>query len=236
MSEAVLFDVDGTLVDSVDAHAWAWVQVLEHFGHPVRYQSVRRRIGMGADQLVPSLLGPVEAQRWGPRLAEAKKRVYRERFLPRVRPFTHVLPLVRRLRQDGVRVGLVTSGDRDELMHHVDLIGLDGELDVLVSGDDAPRSKPQPDLYARAVEQLGGMPDWIVSIGDSPYDAIAARRAGLEPIGVLSGGFTARELRDAGVRDLYEDAADLLHRYESWRRHSRVLPPGRSAEPHPPTS
>lgn len=215
MIEAIIFDVDGTLVDSVDLHARAWREALAHFGIEVPYEEVRAQIGKGADQLIPALVpedrlaevaGPLEAFRG---------RLYRDAYLPQVVAFPAVRQLVARLRRDGKRIALASSAKQDELAHYARAAAIEGLYDAATTADDADRTKPYPDVFEAALEKLGTpAPEGCRVVGDTPYDATAAVRAGVTPVGVLCGGFPPELLRRAGCAVLHRDPAALLLAYE----------------------
>lgn len=218
MIEAVIFDIDGTLVDTVDLHARAWKEAFEHFGHPLQYGEIRDQIGKGGDQLIPHFLPPVEVERIGAELDAWRGDLFKREYLSSARPFPHVRDLFQRLKADGIRTALASSGKKGEVNYYVGLMEIPDLVDVIVSSDEVERSKPHPDVFSVALKKLGLVrTDKVVVVGDSPYDIEAAKRAGLRALAVLSGGFTASQLRQAGALGLYEDPADLLHRYESWQ-------------------
>jgi HAD superfamily hydrolase (TIGR01509 family) len=212
--EAVLFDVDGTLVDSVDLHAEAWRDALARFGKHVRVEDVRREIGKGGDQLIPVFLSQEEREREGEALDRFRGELWRRTFLPLVRPFPMARELVARVRADGKRVALASSGKAEEVEHHRKLLGLDGLVEGATTSDDAERSKPHPDIFEAALAQARARPEQAIAVGDSPWDALAARRAGVRTVGVLSGGFPEAKLRAAGCVAIYRDPADLLASYD----------------------
>lgn len=214
MVEAVIFDVDGTLVDSVDLHARAWREALAHFGVDVPYGRVRGQIGKGGDQLIPALVPRERLAELQDALEAFRGRLYREVYLPRVTAFPAVRHLFARLREDGKRIALASSAKEDELAHYARVAGIEDQYDTATSADDAKRTKPYPDVFAAALRRLGLPPGRCVVVGDTPYDATAARRAGIAPIGVLCGGFPAAALRQAGCVVLHRDPADLLAAYE----------------------
>ena len=215
MASAVIFDVDGTLLDSVDLHAQAWVDALCHFGVQVGFDEVRRQIGKGGDQLLPVFLSPEDMERRGEEIQEFRAEHFSFAYLPRVRPFPAVRELLQRVRADGSRVALATSAKGEELRAYERIADIEDLLDATTSKADAEKSKPHPDIFVAALERLGDVPrDEVVVVGDTPYDAEAAGRAGVRPIGVLSGGFPEDWLRRAGCVAIYRDAADLLARYD----------------------
>jgi HAD superfamily hydrolase (TIGR01509 family) len=210
----VLFDVDGTLVDSVDLHAQAWQEALARFGKHVRLPDVRSQIGKGGDQLLPVFLSAFELARFGEELDRYRGELWRRAYMPRVRPLPGARELVLRAKADGKRVALASSGKSDEVEANRKLLGLDGAvLDGATTSDDAERSKPYPDIFEAALAATGVPAPGAIAVGDSPWDALSARRAGLRTVGLLSGGFPEEDLRSAGCVAVYRDPADLLARY-----------------------
>jgi HAD superfamily hydrolase (TIGR01549 family) len=215
MVDAVIFDVDGTLVDSVDLHARAWREALAHFGVEVSYEEVRAQIGKGADQLIPALVPEERVEEIAGPLAAFRGRLYREAYLPQVAAFPAVRRLVARLRGDGKRIALASSADEGELGHYVRVAALEDLHDAVTSAGDVDRTKPYPDVFAVALRKLGvTAPERCRVVGDTPYDATAAVRAGTIPVGVLCGGFPPELLRRAGCAVLHRDPAALLAAYE----------------------
>lgn len=210
--KAVLFDVDGTLVDTVDLHAESWVRTFRHFGHEVAFDAVRAQIGKGGDQLMPVFLSEEEVKRQGKAMEEFRRRLYMGELIRRARAFPGVADLFRRIRADGRRIVLASSGKPEELDRYKTLAGIEGLVDAATTSEDAERSKPYPDIFLAALDGLP--PDQAMVVGDSPYDAEAAGKAGLRTIGLLCGGFAAGDLREAGCIALYRDPADLLARYD----------------------
>lgn len=217
MLSAVIFDVDGTLVDSVDLHAEAWREAFSYFGKEIPFRQVRSQIGKGADQLMPAFLSAQELEEFGEELDAFRSELYQSQYLPRVRAFPGVRELFLRLREDGVRVALASSAKGEELATYKRLVRIEDLLPVETSADEVERSKPHPDIFQVAMAELGHpRPKEVVVVGDTPYDAEAARRAHLQCIGVLCGGFPAEVLLQAGCLELYRDPEDLLARYERW--------------------
>lgn len=215
MPKAVIFDVDGTLIDSVDLHARAWQDAFRDFGHEVAFDRVRGQIGKGGDQLMPVFLDPAELERIGEDLEQHRGRILKERYLSEVTAFPEVRELFERLRADGTRVVLASSAKGDELEKYKRLARIEDLIDGETSSDDAEKSKPHPDIFEAALRRLGDVrPEDAVVVGDTPYDAEAAGKAGLRTVGLLCGGFPERDLRTAGCVAIYGSPADLLARYE----------------------
>jgi len=210
-----LFDVDGTLIDSVDQHASAWRDAFREFGKRVTKKQVRSQVGKGSDQFLPVFLTREEIERFGKELVERRGKVYLKRYFPTVRPFPKVKELLRTIRAAGVRVVLASSAEESELKKYVKLAGIGDLIESYTSSEDAQKSKPHPDIFQAALKKLGKLrKSEVVVVGDSPFDAQGATRAGLKSIGFLSGGFTRAQLRRAGVCEIYRDPADLLKKFD----------------------
>jgi HAD superfamily hydrolase (TIGR01549 family) len=212
--KAVVFDVDGTLIDSVDIHAQAWVDAFSEFGHEVRFGDVRRQIGKGGDQLMPVFLSKEEIERLGEKLEKRRSALLKERYLHRIKPFPAVRELFQRVIADGKAIALASSAKEDELEQYKKIANIADLLDVETSSDDVEKSKPHPDIFCAALAKLDiSQLDQVLVIGDTPYDAEAATKAGLRTVGLLCGGCSEDELRRAGCVAVYKDPADLLARY-----------------------
>ncbi len=215
MLKAVIFDVDGTLVDSVDIHAQAWVDAFKEFGHELEFGAVRGQIGKGGDQLMPVFLSKEELEEKGEDLNERRGQILKERYLSKIKSFPDVRALFERIKADGTRIVLASSAKADELETYKKIANIEGLTDAETSSDDAEESKPEPDIFEAAMSKLGDVePDEVIVIGDTPYDAEAALKAGLHTIGVLCGGFSEDSLREAGCIAIYEGPTDLLARYD----------------------
>lgn len=215
MLRAVIFDIDGTLIDSVDSHARAWQETFRHFGREVSFEAVRHQIGKGGDQLMPVFLPQDEINRQGKEIETFRQELFRRNYLQHVEAFPAVRDLFKRIRRDGKRIALASSAKGDELEHYQKIAGIADLVDGVTSSDNAEHSKPYPDIFHAALPRLGdAQPAEAIVVGDSPYDAIAAGRAGLRSVGVLCGGFSEDELREAGCVAVYRDPQDLLSRYE----------------------
>ena len=211
---AILFDIDGTLVDSNDAHVDAWQRAFAAEGYMFSRSEIHAQVGKGGDNLVPSLLPEVDAGIQD-RIARTEGEIYKHEYLPRVEPFPGAREILRRLAERGHTIVLASSASRAELDHYVDLLDADGLLTGTTSKDDVARSKPCPDIFTAALAQTGRPAASAVVIGDTPYDVIAARRAGIDAIAVLSGGFEEEELRRSRPLAIYRDVAELDRDYES---------------------
>jgi HAD superfamily hydrolase (TIGR01509 family) len=216
MIKVVIFDIDGTLIDSVDLHAEAWIEALKHFGHEIAFQDLRSQIGKGGDQILHGLLPPEVIEQRGEEIKDFRADLFKRHYLDQVRAFPGVRELFERIRAADQRAVLASSGNADEVERYKEIAGIADLIDSATSSDDAERSKPFPDIFQAALAKLQGLsPDEAVVIGDTPYDAEAARTAKMKSIGVLSGGFAEQALRDAGCIAVYRGPEDLLRRYDS---------------------
>jgi HAD superfamily hydrolase (TIGR01509 family) len=217
MPNAVIFDVDGTLVDSVDLHARSWHDAFRDFGHDIDARAIRGHIGKGRDQLMPVFLSKDDLDRQGAAIAAHRSALFKARYLPRVTAFPGVRDLFLRLRNDGRTIALASSAKHEELETYKRIARIDDLTDTQTSSEDAEKSKPHPDIFQAALARLGGIdPRAAIVVGDTPYDAEAAGKAGLRTIGVLGGGFPEADLRQAGCVAIFQDPADLLRRYAEW--------------------
>jgi HAD superfamily hydrolase (TIGR01509 family) len=208
----VIFDVDGTLVDSNDAHARAWVRAFAEHGITVAYEPVRRAIGMGGDKLMPRVSGIEEESKEGQAIAERRKRIFKQDFLPTLRAFPRTRALVSRLKEDGYRLAIASSAKEEELHPLLEIAQVVDLIPIRTSSDDADHSKPDPDIVAAALQRTGCDPDAAVMIGDTPYDIEASRRAAIRAVGLECGGWGRDDLRGAAA--VYRDPADLLDHYD----------------------
>lgn len=213
MIQTVIFDVDGTLVDSVDLHAHAWQDAFREYGKEIPFEDVRFQIGKGGDQLMPVFLTKEEIAERGEELAERRGAIFKERYMPRVTVFPKVRELFERLLADGKTIALASSAKGDELAEYKQIANIADLIETETSKDDAEKSKPYPDIFAAALAKLGdpAVEETLV-VGDTPYDIEAATKLRLGTVGLLCGGFPEETLR--GAIAIFGDPADLLLRYE----------------------
>jgi HAD superfamily hydrolase (TIGR01509 family) len=215
MIKAVIFDVDGTLVDTVDMHALAWQRAFAEYGKEIEFSDIRDQIGKGGDQLMPVFLSKTELDEFGEKLEKRRGEIYKSDYLKTAKPFPKVRELFERIKADGKKVVLGSSAPQDELDFYLKLTNIADLIEADTSADDAQNSKPEPDIFLMAVRKAGDpAPENCVVVGDSPYDAEAAGKGGIRTIGFLSGGFSETTLREAGCIEIYDDAADLLENYD----------------------
>lgn len=213
MLEGVIFDIDGTLVDSNDAHAQAWVETFTEAGYDVPFDAVRPLIGMGGDKLLPATIGIDHDSEEGKKLSSRRGEIFRQRHLPHLRPLPGARALVLRIKADGLKAVVATSAKDDELKGLLKAATVDDLMEEKATASDAKRSKPDPDIVRAAIDQSGSSAEQLVMIGDTPYDVEAATRATVRCIGLRSGGWTDDALK--GAVEIYGGPADLLAHYES---------------------
>ena len=212
---AILFDLDGTLVDSNELHVDAWIEVFHQAGHTeITAEIVRGQIGKGGDNLVPTLL-PHLSEDEQEALSKQNGDLFKARYLDQVRPFPHARDLLARAHEDGRKIVLASSAGGEELDHYIDLLDIRELVEATTSKDDVENSKPDPDIFATALQKTGVPADQAMVVGDTPYDIEAAAKCGIRTVALRSGGFSAAALREAGAVALYEDVAAVLADYEN---------------------
>jgi HAD superfamily hydrolase (TIGR01509 family) len=201
----VVFDVDGTLVDTNYFHTLAWWRAFREHGHVVPMARIHRLIGMGSDTLLEDVLGRPDAA-----VDEAYSRHYHD-FKDEIVPFEGAADLLQAVADRGGAVVLATSAKPEDVDDLLESIGApEGVIDHVTSSGDAEHSKPAPDIFQLAMEGACLDPDLVVVIGDSVWDVEAAAKAGVPCVGVLTGGISEAELRDAGAVAVYPAVADLM--------------------------
>jgi len=219
-SKGILFDVDGTLVDSNEAHARCWLEAFRHFGKELPYQTVRSQIGKGGDLLVPDLLDAREMRRFGEPLKKYRSKLFREQYLPHIEPFPRMRECLEELRRLGFRLALASSSDEEEVEYYTQLLGVGDLIEGSTSKGDAELSKPSPEIFRAALDRAGSDPERTIAVGDTPYDVLAAHRIPLPVAAVLSGGFEREllakaEFLFAGVEDLMREIDRIDEYFEN---------------------
>ena len=204
---ALLLDIDGTLVDSAYLHAIAWHRACSAEGFDVPTYRIHRLIGMGGDQFVTALLGETAERDRGDELRRAWQEQY-EPLLPEVRPLPGARELIRRARESGWNVVFASSSPERHLEFYLRLLGAQALRRDATTSDDVQETKPEPDLVKAALRRAGA--PHALLIGDSTHDVVAATRAGIGTVGVLSGGYAEDELRAAGALQVHATPADLV--------------------------
>ncbi|HET7697057.1 MAG TPA: HAD family hydrolase [Vicinamibacterales bacterium] len=208
---AVIFDLDGTLVDTVYGHTLAWWRVLQEAGLPVPSWKVHRLIGMSGGLITRAAaheigrgLAPDEVERLQKRHGEVYKSLMPDRH-----PLPGALELLQHLREAGIKHGIATSGKRQDAQPSLDALNPPSDM-VIVDRTEVDRAKPEPDLFLACQQKLGVAPSECYVVGDAVWDVLAARRAGMLAVALLSGGYGEQELAQAGAYRVYADPADLL--------------------------
>jgi HAD superfamily hydrolase (TIGR01509 family) len=208
--EAVLFDVDGTLIDSNYHHALAWYRAFRRHDVVLPMWRIHRAVGMGGDQLVPALAGPELDEEQGDYIRAARDEIYRSGLMDEVAPLEGGHELIAELKDRGLQVVLASSSPKDELERYLDLLDAGELADAWTTKDDVDATKPAPDLILAALEKA--QTESAVLVGDTPWDVEAASKAGVETVCVITGGWSKQELREAGAIAVFE-SVDELHRH-----------------------
>lgn len=214
MVKAVLCDIDGTLVDSNWLHAEAWQQAFAEMGIQVDREEVRRQIGKGGDELIPVFVPWWKREAVEEPLKRYREWIFRKDFLPRVKALPRAREFAEELKRRGIKFALASSSKKADLEDYKRIMQVEELLDEATTADDVDRAKPHPDVFCAALKRLGLKPEECIALGDTPYDAESAGKAGLRTIGVETGGWTRDELSDAGCVEVYTSIADLLEHIE----------------------
>ncbi|HEV7920278.1 MAG TPA: HAD family phosphatase [Thermoanaerobaculia bacterium] len=190
---AIIFDVDGTLVDSNDLHAECWLEAFREFGKELEPDVVRNQIGKGGDLLVPDLLTAREMRRFGEAVKARRGELWKSSYMMRVQPFPYMRQCLAELSGRGIKLALGSSSEEEEVGYYTQLLGVGELLEGSTSKGDAEFSKPSPEIFRAALERVGSDPARTLAVGDTPYDILAAHRVPLPVAAVLCGGF-GREL------------------------------------------
>ena len=210
--KAVLFDVDGTLIDTTYLHAVAWWEAFAQAGHDVPMAPIHRAIGMGSDQLLDALLPARRDTGADDGISAAHAALYSV-YWSRLRPLPGAADLLRACRRHGLQVVLASSAGPGELDKLRAILDADDAVDEATSAGDVEQSKPAPDLVRVALDKAGLALAEAMFVGDAVWDVQACERAGVACVGVLSGGVSAAELREAGAVRVYRDPADILESF-----------------------
>ncbi|MCL5292088.1 MAG: HAD family hydrolase [Actinobacteria bacterium] len=207
MAKAVIFDVDGTIIDSMGLHLDAWVEAFRRFSHRIPLTDLQKQFGRRADFFVRHF-APEADDRMVVQIVDEKRRLYRGRIVE-VKLFPGVVELFRKLRESGLKVALATSASRTELDYYIERFDLGGLIDGDISGDEIVHSKPHPEILRKILGELGVSASEAVYVGDSPHDMAAARSIGAFGIGVLTGGYQRSSLEKEGAVRVYRRTTDI---------------------------
>ena len=213
MIRAVIFDLDGTLVDSNELHVDAWDESFRHFGKEFPRRRLHDHIGKGGDKYLPEFLTEAELRSMGDELTDYRSDVFKRKYIERVRPFPKVRELLQRIRDDGKHVVLASSGNENEVEHYIKVSEIGEVAEAFTTKSDVSNSKPSPDVFRRALNLVHVQPDEAIVVGDTPYDIQAAKKIDVPAIALLCGGFSEDELRAEGAVAIFKDPADLLDNY-----------------------
>jgi HAD superfamily hydrolase (TIGR01509 family) len=211
--QGVIFDIDGTLVDSNDAHAQSWVDTFAEAGYNVPFDVVRPLIGMGGDKLLPKAAHIEQDSEEGKKLTKRRSEIFQQKYLPKLQPLPGSRALVKRVREEGLKPVVATSAKAKELDGLLKAAQVNDLMEEKATSSDAKHSKPDPDIVHAAIRESGIRSDNLVMIGDTPYDVEAASRAGVRIIGFRSGGWNDEQLH--GAVEIYDGPEDLLAHYDS---------------------
>lgn len=211
--QGAIFDVDGTLVDSNDAHAHAWVEAMSESGHQVPFEKVRPLIGMGGDKVLPETLHIAKDSDEGKKISQRRKEIFKTRYLPTVNAFPQAKALLEHMHAQGLKLAIATSAEPDELQELLEVIGphVADLFEFETTSKDAKNSKPSPDVMQVALQRTGFSAHNVLMLGDTPYDIEAAAKVQVGTIAFRSGGWKDRDLIQAVA--VYNDPADLLANY-----------------------
>ncbi len=207
----VLLDVDGTLVDSNDAHAHSWREAMTEFGFQADFTTIREKIGMGGDKLLPLVTGVETESELGKKITELRAKIFKEKYLPTLTAFPRTRNLLEHMLANGFRLVVATSASKEDLTNILTQAKLSDLLNNRVTSDDAENSKPDPDILQAALKKMKRTAGESIMVGDTPYDIEAATRAGIRSIGLTCGGWTADSLKGAEI--IFANPADFLQSF-----------------------
>ncbi|BCA60862.1 hypothetical protein HMP09_0096 [Sphingomonas sp. HMP9] len=211
--KAILFDIDGTLVDTNDMHVLAWEEAFATVGASFDRQAIHDQIGKGTDMLVPTLLPDADEDQQE-KLGDKHGAIFKAKYLETATPFAQAHDLLAHAHGLGQRVVLASSASAAELEHYIDLLDARALIATTTSSDDVEKTKPAPDIFATALKKLSGIDAAdVIVVGDTPYDIEAAAKCGIAAVAVRSGKFEDEQLRSAGAIAIYDDVAALLADY-----------------------
>jgi len=214
MVEALLCDIDGTLVQSNWLHAEAWQVAFGAMGIHLDLEDVRRQIGKGGDELIPVYVPWWKQKHVEEPLKAFRKLVFQQEYLSQVKALPMAREFLLKLKEAGIRPALSSSADKEDLSIYKRIVGMEDLIEEETSASDTSKAKPHPDIFQATLKRLGLPPEKCMALGDTPYDAEAAGKAGVRTIGVETGGWSREDLYAAGCVAVYESVADLLEHFD----------------------
>ena len=214
MIEALLCDIDGTLVQSNWLHAEAWQVAFGAMGIHLELEDLRRQIGKGGDELIPVYVPWWKRKQVEDPLKAFRKLVFEQEYLSRVTALPMAREFLVRVKDAGIRPALASSADKSDLEIYKRIVGMEDLIEEEASASDANKAKPHPDIFEATLKRLGLPAEKCMALGDTPYDAEAAGKAGIRTIGVETGGWSREDLLAAGCVEVYESVADLLEHFD----------------------
>ena len=206
--KGLIFDIDGTLVDSNDIHTRCWLEAFEHFGQSLPYDVMRSQMGKGGDLLVPDLLQARQMRTFGEKLKKYRTDLFKKKYMSQVKPFPRIRESFEELRGRGIKLALASSSNADEVEYYTRLLSVGDLLEGTTSKHDAEHSKPSPEIFEAALERVGTDAALTMTVGDTPYDILASHRVALPIAAVLCGGFDRQLLSKAEF--LSPDVPELM--------------------------
>jgi len=213
--QGVILDIDGTLIDSNDAHAHSWVDTFAEAGIPVPFERVRPLIGEGGDKLLPEVSGFEAGSAEGKRLTKRRTEIFKEKYLPHIQPFPKTRELITAFEKRGLKLQIATSAQEAEVKDLLKVAGTPEIIEQKTTSDDAEKSKPDPDIIHAALQKIGLEAGQVVMLGDTPYDVAAAKKAGVKSYAFRCGGWWQdRDFEDAAA--IFDGPADLLEKLDDY--------------------
>jgi HAD superfamily hydrolase (TIGR01549 family) len=212
--KAVIFDIDGTLIDSINEHAESWVRTFKEFGKNVSIEETKKLIGMGSDQFLNNYFTKKEVEEKKKNIDEFRSKLFAKEYMSKIKPFPKVRDLFLKLKDDGIKFVLASSATDEEVGKYEEIANIKDLIDKKTSTDDAEKSKPEPDIFLAAYDKIENVGKHnVVVIGDTPYDAIAAKKAELKVYGVLTGGWTKEKLAQSGCSEVFNDITAIYEKH-----------------------
>src|SRR6187402_1256145 len=206
--KAVLCDLDGTLLDSNAFHSESWQRTFQHFGFPAEFEAIVKQIGKGSEYLLPEFVPEDKLPSLKKEINAYRKRLFHREYIDRIVPFADARRLLERMRQQGLRIAVATSSEKEDLEALKTILKIHDLIEEDATSDDAEKAKPEPDIFQVALQLLKIEPDEALALGDTPWDVEAAAKAGVRTVAVQTGGWRKEDLEKAGAIAVYVDVAD----------------------------